>query len=893
MHLIITKLLHSGLIRESQSSYAAPALLIKKKDNTWRLVIDYKKLNAITIKDNYPLPNMELALQTLGAGYHFFSKLDLKSGFWQFPINTKDRFKTAFITPFGLYEWNVLPQGLRNAPPSFQRIMNKVLSSCIDFSLVYLDDIVIFSRSYHEHLIHLEKVFNALKLHNLTLNSMKCQIAQQTIEYLGHVISSKTITPLPDKIKSIVLLPEPTSLAQANRFIGGLSWYRKFIPQFASIAAPIHAVTNLSKSQRYKFKWGDDQSKSFNDLKNVLTSRPLMLDFPDDTQPILLSTDASKVGLGGILYQEINDVKRILYYHSELLSPSQKRFHPIELEALAIFKCITRMKSFLLGRDIIIFTDNCPLCHMMDKKISNKRVEKISLLLQEFNITKIIHVQGKHNCLPDYLSRHPISYEDELLDSEYGLGFRRDKSSAVQFIGAMVTRSKARAASANVSSSSLQQPQSSPDLSSSSTPVTTSSSSTIDHFDITQLQEHQNNDIQIQKIVNDLKHNPHISFELNDGILYKLQSSSHGKVKRKLIYVPSSMIKSLLVSYHDNPFIGGHFAIRRTLHKLQQQYWWPNIKQSVIDHIKSCIVCQAYNTSRQKRPGFLHPVRPPDGANELLGIDFCGPFPPTPTDNKYVLCLTDYYTKFVTAIPLPTCSAQVTAEAIFKEHICRFGVPKAIISDQGTSFKNQLMLSFAQLLGYHHIFCTPYHPQSNGQVERFNSTFVNQLAKLTDQEHNNWDEYLYPIVFAYNTGVHSTTNFTPFELTFGRAANLPTDRPTTFTFSHPHDYLDQLVRNLKYYRTTVRQNIQQQHAQSKARYDRRRTDPQYDLGTMVLTRIFTSRSKLDPRFSLDPKIIVNRQHPIYWVKAINSTTISRIHVNDIRPLSTRSNASSH
>ncbi|CAF2087694.1 unnamed protein product [Rotaria magnacalcarata] len=486
---------------------------------------------------------MELALQTLGAGYHFFSKLDLKSGFWQFPINVKYRFKTAFITPFGLYEWNVLPQDLRNAPPSFQ--------------------------------------------------------LRQTIEYLGYVISSKTVTSLPEKIKSVVLFPEPKSLAQANRFIGGLSWYRKFIPQFASIAAPIHTVINLSKSQRYKFKWCDDQSKSFYDLKNALTSRPLMLDFPDDTQPILLSTDASETGLGGILYQEINDVKRILYYHSELLSRSQKRFHPIELEALAIFKCITRMKSFLLGRDIIIFTDNCPLCHMMNKIISNKRVEKFSLLLQEFNITQLIHVQGKHNCQPDYLSRHPIS-----------------------------------ATSTNVSSCSLQQPQSSSDLSSSSTPITTSSSSTIELFDITQLQEHHNNDIRIQKIINDLKHNQHISFELKDGILYKSQSRSHDKIKHKRIYAPSSMINSLFVSYHDNPFIGDHFAIRRTLHKLQEQYWWPNIKQSVIDHIKSCIVCQIYNTSRQKRPGSLHPVRPPDGANELLGIDFCGPFPLTPTDNK-------------------------------------------------------------------------------------------------------------------------------------------------------------------------------------------------------------------------------------------------------------------
>ncbi|CAF1234579.1 unnamed protein product [Rotaria sordida] len=262
-------------------------------------------------------------------------------GFWQLPIDEKDLVKIAFIALFGLYEWNVLPQSLRNASPSFQRIMNNLLSLCTDFSLVYLDDIIIFSRTYDEHLIHFEEVLNTLQSHNLTLNSTKCEIAKQTIEYLGHVINSTTITPLTDKIKSIILLPEPRLLAQANRFIDALSWYRKFIPQFASMATPVHAVINLLKSHRHKFKWVPEQSKSFNDLKQLLASHPLLLNFPDDTQPVLLSTDASKVGLGGILYQEINNVKKILYYYFELLSSSQKRYHHIELKALAIFKCIT------------------------------------------------------------------------------------------------------------------------------------------------------------------------------------------------------------------------------------------------------------------------------------------------------------------------------------------------------------------------------------------------------------------------------------------------------------------------------------------------------------------------------------------------------------------------
>ncbi len=521
----------------------------------------------------------------------------------------------------------------------------------------------------------------ALRSHNLTLTPSKCEIAKHEIEYLGHVISSTSLRPLPEKINSIVLLPEPRTLAQANRFVSGLSWYRKFLPQFARVAAPIHAITNLSKSNRHKFKWGPEQSNSFHQLKHLLTSTPLFLNFPDDSHPVLLSTDASKIGLGGVLYQEINDVRTILYYHSELLSPSQSHYHPIELEALAIFKCITRMKSFLLGRNIIIYTDNCPLCQMMNKKISNRRVDKISLLLQEFNIQEIIHVKGKYNCLPDYLSRHPISYDDELLDSEYGLGFKQDQLS-VQFLNAVVTRSKAKTMSRPVSSSQ-QQASSSLDsssfsLDSSSLSLAHPSSTTTDssplhhhhqHFDITELRQHQQHDHGIQQIINDLQRHPNLSFEYHDSILYKLLSIPHQPIKRKLIYVPHSMIHSLLLSYHDNPFIGGHFALRRTLEKIKQKFWWPDVKTSIINHIKSCLVCQAHNISRSKRPGFLHPFTSPDGPNQLIGVDFCGPFPTTSQDNRYVLCLTDYFTKFVTAVPLPVCSAPATATAIFNEYI--------------------------------------------------------------------------------------------------------------------------------------------------------------------------------------------------------------------------------
>ncbi|CAF4333803.1 unnamed protein product, partial [Rotaria magnacalcarata] len=280
MHQIIQELLQSGLIRKSYSNYAAPAMLVPKKDNTWRMVVDYKKLNSITIKDNHPLPNMEQTIQILGGGYQFFSKFDMKSGFWQVPIKEEDKHKTAFITPDGLYEWNVLAQGLKNSPPSFQRLMLDLLSPCRQFALVYIDDIVIFSCTFEEHVKHLIQVLSILSSHNLQLNSSKCFILHRQIDYLSHTISQFGVKPNKEKIQAIMNLREPTTLAAANKFLGGMSWYRKFLPQFASVAAPIISVTNLTKPNRKKFVWGPPQRGAFLQLKQLLINQPLFLQFP-------------------------------------------------------------------------------------------------------------------------------------------------------------------------------------------------------------------------------------------------------------------------------------------------------------------------------------------------------------------------------------------------------------------------------------------------------------------------------------------------------------------------------------------------------------------------------------------------------------------------------------
>lgn len=896
MFTMIQEFLQAGLISASHSPYASPAFLVKKKDGAFRLVVDYKKLNLITIKDSSPLPNMEETIRKLGPGYQYFSKLDLKSGFYQIPIRDEDKPKTGFITPFGLFQFNVLPMGLKNSPPTFQKVMADALKNCRPFSLVYLDDIIVYSKTYEEHLNHLNQVFRALHERNFVLNPPKCEILRQRINYLGHTIDKDTIKPMTEKIEAIINIKDPCTLTAANKFIGALSWYRKFIPAFASAAAPIHSVTNLTKSNRRKFHWKFAQSQAFQRLKQMLMSKPLFLHYPVNEKPVILSTDASGAGIGGVLQQEVDGELHNLYYHSQLLTPCERNYSTIEKEALAIFKCITRMRSLLLGRDIIIMTDHCPLCNIMTKTVNNARVDRISNLIQEYNIIQVLHIQGKHNCLPDYLSRYPREQQDDLFNIDYGLESKvisnRETSSLSTPIVNMILRNKKRTTGTeSVSSNEINNKSDSSSTSSNSCVnerhKTTPFSS--NYFDSTRVKDEQQKDPNIQKMISQLKLGTHnLSFVLDNNILYKLvMTSSRAKTKRKVTYVPSSMVNSLLYASHNDPMSGGHFSFERTYNKLKHHFWWPHMRSTIRNHIKSCGPCLRFNVSRQKKFGRLHTIPPPDGPFQIIGIDYCGPMRRTPRDNKYVLVITDYFTRYVTAIPLPNCTAETTAENLFNEIFCKFGIPETIISDRGTHFHNQLMAHMKLLIGYNHIYSTPYHPQSNGIVERFNSTFISQISKLQDEELNNWDEYLQAIVFAYNSGIHKTTKFSPYELVFGRPPRLPIhEKPHHFSLLNPNDYLEQLKKTLKHVHQFARNNILQQQSKNKTYYDKNRLDPHFKVGDRVLIKVQGVKGKLDPRFSTTPKVIVHAQHPTYIVRDEITKIETRLHVSDVRPIFT-------
>ena len=366
---------------------------------------------------------------------------------------------------------------------------------------------------------------------------------------------------------------------------------------------------------------------------------------------------------------------------------------------------------------------------------------------------------------------------------------------------------------------------------------------------------------------------------VEDGLLYK----TWGKevITKKLYYIPSSIVEQLLNSYHTTHW-AGHFGFRRTYGKLIERYWWPKMKMDIREYIHQCSKCQQFNIDRRKPPGFLHPIEPPLGPFQLIGIDYTGPFPITSSGNKYVLAITDYFTKWVVAIPLSNQTAQTTADALYQYWICQFGVPKRILSDQGTHFCNYLMAAITHILGCHHLKSTPYHPQTNGVIERFNSTFERQLAKLTSAYENEWDIHVHSVVFAYNTGIHATTGFSPFELLFGRKPMLPADltRPE-YILPKPHDYFNHFKKTLRIYHRNAKDNIVKNQEIYKKRFDQQRANPVHTVGDYVLKKLSRLSTKLSPLYS-EPFIIVRENHPTYWIQDPEDQHISQVHVSQLR-----------
>lgn len=397
-------MLKQGIIRESNSPYNFPLWIVPKKlDNSkiqkWRIVVDYRKLNEITIDDKFPIPNIETALDKLGKA-QYFTIIDLAKGFHQIPLRQEDQYKTAFSTPFGHYEFIRMPFGLKNSPSTFQRLMNSVLREFINkICVVYLDDILIYSTSLQEHSDSINKILSKLRDANLKIQIDKCNFFCKETEYLGHVLTTNGIKPNPKKIQDIVALKLPETVKQIKSFLGITGYYRKFIKDYAKTAQPM--IKYLKKDTQIN-KLDPAYINAFEHLKKLITSHPI-LKYPDFNKDFKLNTDASNNAIGSVLLQDNNPIA----YASRTLNSHEKNYSTTEKELLAVIWAIKYFRPYLYGKQFELRTDHQAIKWLHTKYLGkdlNPRLQWWILSLGEHNI-KIEYLKGKENQIADFLSR--------------------------------------------------------------------------------------------------------------------------------------------------------------------------------------------------------------------------------------------------------------------------------------------------------------------------------------------------------------------------------------------------------------------------------------------------------------------------------------------------------
>ena len=396
----IKYLLENDFIAPSNSSWSSPCILVPKPDGSYRMCTDYRKVNSVTKTDTFPIPRMDDCIDKVGKA-KYVTKFDLLKGFWQVPLTDRAKEISAFVTPYGLYQYKVMPFGMKNSPASFQRLINKVIAD-LEGCEAYIDDVIIYSDTWEEHLRIIYEFFNRLSRAKLTINLSKSEFCQAQVTYLGHVVGQGQVKPLTTKVEAIANFPQPESKRQLMRFLGMAGYYRRFCPNFAAVAEPLTQLLN----KRAKFIWSEKCDKAFAKLKAMLQSAPV-LRAPDFGSPFKLAVDASDAAAGAVLLQDDDEgVEHPVCYFSKKFTKSQQNYSTVEKECLALVLALQHFEVYVSSSSspIVVYSDHNPLVFLHKLKDKNQRLLRWSLMLQEYSLD-IRHIKGKDNVIADCLSR--------------------------------------------------------------------------------------------------------------------------------------------------------------------------------------------------------------------------------------------------------------------------------------------------------------------------------------------------------------------------------------------------------------------------------------------------------------------------------------------------------
>lgn len=729
----LDKMLKAGIIVPTDSPWASNLVLVRKRDGSVRMCVDYRALNSQTQKDPWPLPRIDDCIDSL-SGAKYFSSLDMLSSFWQIPIFKPDIPKTAFISPFGNFAFTRMAMGLVGSGATFSRCMNIVFADLIraDEVLVYLDDILAHSPTFKEHLKRLEAIFIRLQNANLKVKPTKTHICKKEVEFLGFLVSGNGVRVNPEKTRPILEWPTPQNVGELRCALGMFVYYKKFIKDYAKIALPLNTL--LKKNTPYN--WGKDQENAFNILKQKLTTPPI-LGFPQYHLPYIIRTDASGFGLGAVLSQEQptgeqggRTERRVIAYASRKLSEAEKKLAATEREMIGACWAVLHFKPYLRTKykngEVILETDANPIAALNQQRDTSPKMGRYKMMLQEYNI-KWKYTPGPQNGNADGLSRTPDrrSSEQKLVDDKkIEQEMEEPLDNLLQLNAVHIL-----------------------------TPETISRRRFI---------LEQQKDAQVQKI---LGHRQDISnwdemFVIEDGLLKRTQG------KHRQIVVPRPLQDTVMFICHDQ---NGHLGLQKCFVKLQERFYWKGYQSDLEKYIISCLECQR----RQPPPQQVAPLQSIVAYRplELMSWDVTG-MAISDKGYRYLLVMLDVFSSFVEIFPLTNQDAG-TIISCFKSYVYRYGVPLRVQSDNGGCFAADATKEIMRIFGCKATYSSPY--RSSSVVERTHRTIKNMVSKMTIDKQKKWHEHIDAVKFAINTSISDTHQFTPFILWFSRPPQLPID----------------------------------------------------------------------------------------------------------------------
>ena len=910
--------LKQGIIRPSKSPYASQVVIVRKKTGEIRLCVDFRKLNAISIRDSFPLPRVEEALQAVQAAV-WFSSFDLAQGYLQMAMEEEDIEKTAFRAgSSGLYEFTRMPFGLTNAGASFCRLMEMCIGDQQYVTLLfYLDDICIFAETADQMLDRIEFVFSRLKEFNLKIKPKKSHFFQTSVTFLGHILSADGVSPNPEKVAKIKDWPTPKTPKEVHSFVGLASYYRRFIPNFAKWAGPLHALIvpasfkqkvrrgEMKKSDLPEFQWTPACQEGFDQLKKALTEAPVLA-YPDYSKPFILETDASLKGLGAVLSQKGDDNEiRVIAYASRSLRPSEKSMRDyssakIELMALKWSVC-DKFKDYLLGSKFTVFTDNNPLCYIKSSKLGAAQIRWLSeLALYDFDI---VYRTGKSNLVADALSRRPEveeeierevlpeSDDEEWIAVSYQVEEQGGRISSMEFnqvISELVGGTKIdKKLKDRIQVTDVAKEK----LNGNTIEVATGMVSLFDSITPKEMAEFQRQDNQIAPIFTyvkqDQKPSKKVTYQIRSKLARKLALQwdrlilKQGVLHRLYIFnemeyhqlvLPQRYHRKVLTALHDHM---GHQGIDRTLDLLRERVYWPSMAKDAQDWVTNCRRCQiARGDYNQPKPkiGHLEAHNPLD----LVCLDFTK-IDPSKTGKENVLVITDAFTKFSLAVCTPNQTAKTVAKILVEKWFHVYGVPTRIHSDQGRCFDSNIIKALCKMYGVEQSFTSPYNPRGNAFCERFNRTLFGLLKTLKSEEKADWPSHLPALVFAYNATPHASTGYQPYQLMFGRRAPAPCDNWLGLRAYNDDksitriDWVDQQLEQLLHANKHAQKNIKATNAKNRKAAGGK--DLIIPVGNLVLLRDHPEgRNKIQDN-NKDQIYIVTGHHDnrnAYFVKPLGS-----------------------